>query len=154
MIVAALLGVAMALAAAAALGMRRAAAGGVLLIAAIGVGVGANAARVDRECLARQRTPFLCRVQYEPPAALAPWRDRAGAAKQAREALALRPYDSEAKTILDMANNGFVASPAARGRAAPAKLPLAISEEDAVTPQRETAGAALSRRLQFPILRN
>jgi competence protein ComEC len=50
----------------------------VLLIAAIGLGVGGNAARADRECMARERQPFRCRARYEPPSALAPWRARAG----------------------------------------------------------------------------
>jgi len=52
--------------------------GAVLLVAAIGGGVGGNAARIDRECMARERLPFRCRTRYEPPAALAPWRARAG----------------------------------------------------------------------------
>lgn len=59
---------------------RRPVVGGVLLIAALGVAVGGNAARIDRACMARERAPFKCRVTYQPPAALAPWRDRAGAA--------------------------------------------------------------------------
>ncbi len=54
--------------------------GAVLLVAAIGVGVGGSAARDDRECMARERLPFRCRARYEPPAVLAPWRDRAGEA--------------------------------------------------------------------------
>ncbi|MBW7932491.1 MAG: DNA internalization-related competence protein ComEC/Rec2 [Gemmatimonadaceae bacterium] len=70
----------LAFAAAAALLTRRAALGAVLLVAAIGVGIGARAARSDRECMARERLPFKCRARYEPPAQLAPWRDRAGAA--------------------------------------------------------------------------
>ncbi len=43
--------------------------------------------------------------------------DRTGAAKQAREALALRPYDSEAKAVLDMATNN-TPPPAATPRGA------------------------------------
>ncbi len=53
--------------------------------------------------------------------------DRAGAAKQAREALALRPYDGEAKAVLDLANGNNAASPppTPRGARVPApKLPL------------------------------
>ena len=51
--------------------------------------------------------------------------DRAGAAKQAREALSLHPYDAEAKTVLDLASNGASApSPAARGRANGPQVPL------------------------------
>ena len=52
--------------------------------------------------------------------------DRAGAAKQAREALALRPYDGEAKAVLEMANgNGGPPPPAVRGGRVPAaKVPL------------------------------
>jgi tetratricopeptide (TPR) repeat protein len=52
--------------------------------------------------------------------------DRAGAAKQAREALALRPYDGEAKAVLDLANgNAAPPVPAARGaRMAAPKVPL------------------------------
>ncbi len=77
---AALCGGACAFAAAAAFLTRRASTGAVLLIAAIGIGVGGNASRVDRDCMARERAPFRCRTRYEPPAALAPWRERAGAA--------------------------------------------------------------------------
>ncbi|MBI5600845.1 MAG: DNA internalization-related competence protein ComEC/Rec2 [Gemmatimonadetes bacterium] len=62
------------------LGLRRTAWAAVLLIASVGVGVGGHAARLDRECMARERLPFRCRTRYEPPAALAPWRARAGAA--------------------------------------------------------------------------
>ncbi len=52
--------------------------------------------------------------------------DRAGAAKQAREALALRPYDGESKTVLELANSPAAApTPAARGgRAQAPKVPL------------------------------
>ncbi len=63
-----------------ALGLRRPAMGALLLIGALGVGVGGNAARSDRECMARERQPFKCRTAYEPPAFLAPFRDRAGEA--------------------------------------------------------------------------
>jgi competence protein ComEC len=59
---------------------RHGAAGAILLIAAVGIGVGGNAARADRECMARERQPFRCRARYDPPAALAPWRDAAGEA--------------------------------------------------------------------------
>jgi predicted membrane metal-binding protein len=62
------------------LGLRKTAWAAVLLIASIGVGLGGNAARIDRDCMARERLPFKCRTKYEPPALLAPWRDRAGAA--------------------------------------------------------------------------
>jgi len=64
----------------AALLARRPTPGAILLILAVGLGVGAEAARVDRECMARERMPFRCRQRYEPPPALAPWRERAGAA--------------------------------------------------------------------------
>ncbi|MBI2408052.1 MAG: DNA internalization-related competence protein ComEC/Rec2 [Gemmatimonadetes bacterium] len=77
---AAALGGAVAFSAVLALGLRRASAGAILLIVALGLTVGANAARVDRECMARERQPFRCRTKYEPPAVLAPWRERAGAA--------------------------------------------------------------------------
>ncbi len=77
---AAIVGAAVAFAAAVCLALRRASIGSVLLIAALGVGVGGNAARLDRDCMARERLPFRCRVRYEPPALLAPWRDRAGTA--------------------------------------------------------------------------
>ncbi len=60
--------------------LRRATAAALLLIAALGIGLGANAARADRECMARERLPFKCRVVYEPPPLLAPMRDRAGRA--------------------------------------------------------------------------
>lgn len=80
MAVAAVAGGALAVGAVGALATRRLALGALLLIAALGVGVGANAARIDRACLARERLPFKCRARYEPPAALAPWRTRAGAA--------------------------------------------------------------------------
>ncbi len=70
-------GALLAFAAAIALASRRAALGAVLLIGALGVGVGGNAARLDRECMARERLPFRCRTKYEPPPALAPWRNRA-----------------------------------------------------------------------------
>jgi len=59
---------------------RRPVVGAVLLLAAVGVGVGGNAARVDHECMARERLPFRCRPRYEPPALLAPWRDHAAEA--------------------------------------------------------------------------
>ncbi|MCX5761051.1 MAG: hypothetical protein NTW72_06025, partial [Gemmatimonadetes bacterium] len=59
------------------LSLRRATAAALLLIAALGIGLGANAARADRECMARERLPFKCRVVYEPPPLLAPMRDRA-----------------------------------------------------------------------------
>ncbi|MEK7239025.1 MAG: DNA internalization-related competence protein ComEC/Rec2 [Gemmatimonadota bacterium] len=58
---------------------RRPSGAGMLLIAALGVAVGANAARIDRECMARERLPFKCRVAHVPPPLLAPLRDRAGA---------------------------------------------------------------------------
>lgn len=79
-LVAATLGGTLALAALGVLGLRQSSWAAVLLIASIGVGVGGNAARADRECMARERLPFRCRTRYEPPRALAPWRDRAGAA--------------------------------------------------------------------------
>ena len=75
-----MLGAAVAFAAALSLAASRSTLGAVLLVAALGVGVGGNAARLDRNCMARERLPFRCRTRYEPPAALAPWRDRAGAA--------------------------------------------------------------------------
>lgn len=79
-VAAALLGGCVAFASFLVLGLRHAAWAAVLLIASVGVGVGGNAARLDRECMARERLPFRCRTRYEPPAALAPWRDRARAA--------------------------------------------------------------------------
>ncbi len=49
----------------------------------------------------------------------------AEAARQAREALALRPSDAEAKTLLDLANGGPTATvPGPRGKAEGPKLPL------------------------------
>lgn len=77
---AALLGTVVAFAALASVAARRHTAGAILLIAAMGIAVGANAARSDRECMARERLPFRCRAVYEPPPLLAPMRDRAGAA--------------------------------------------------------------------------
>lgn len=70
----------LALAAIAALLWRRTTVGAVVLVAAVGVGIGARAAVTDRVCVARAANPFQCRVQYVPPPLLAPWRDRAGAA--------------------------------------------------------------------------
>jgi competence protein ComEC len=79
-VAAAALGGGLAFGALVALGVRHTAWAAVLLVASVGVGVGGHAARIDRECMARERLPFRCRTRYEPPAALAPWRDRAGAA--------------------------------------------------------------------------
>ncbi len=52
--------------------------------------------------------------------------DAAEAARQAREALSLRPSDAEAKSLLDMANGGAPAGtvPGPRGKNAAPKLPL------------------------------
>jgi tetratricopeptide (TPR) repeat protein/TolB-like protein len=52
--------------------------------------------------------------------------DAGNAARQAREALSLRPSDAEAKSLLEMASgNGTPATiPGPRGRAAPPKVPL------------------------------
>jgi competence protein ComEC len=60
--------------------LRRATPAAVLLVVSLGLAVGARAAAEDRACMARERQPFRCRARYEPPAALAPWRDHAGAA--------------------------------------------------------------------------
>ena len=49
--------------------------------------------------------------------------DLSGAAKQAREALALRPSDGEARTVLDMAN-GAAPAQQGRGHVAAQKVPL------------------------------
>ncbi|HVP43919.1 MAG TPA: tetratricopeptide repeat protein [Terriglobales bacterium] len=64
--------------------------------------------------------------RYNLAAALYRAGDRAGAAKQAREALALRPYDSEAKAVLDLATNDAPPqSPGPRGGRTPAaRVPL------------------------------
>ena len=71
-----------------------------------------------------QADPADADYRFNLAAALLRSGDRAGAAKQAREALALRPYDSEAKAVLDMAD-GSGGSPAARGaRAQAPKVPL------------------------------
>ncbi|MHB1068687.1 MAG: hypothetical protein ACYC1W_02365 [Gemmatimonadaceae bacterium] len=61
--VAATLGGGLALFALALLGLRQTSWAAVLLIASIGVGVGGNAARSDRECMARERLPFRCRTR-------------------------------------------------------------------------------------------
>jgi len=63
-----------------ALARRRSVLAALLLVACVGAAVGARAAAADRACLARARLPFTCRVAYNPPALLAPLRDRAGAA--------------------------------------------------------------------------
>ncbi len=75
---AATLGTLVALAALSGFATRRPTAGALLLVAAMGVAIGANAARIDRECMARERMPFRCRVTHVPPPLLAPLRDRAG----------------------------------------------------------------------------